>query len=321
MMKLVFRIIINVLSFAISVGLAYFAVKLLLIFKGAEMETAWRYILAGVLAFATSSSIFTFNYILSLDGIIHPVAGLIMMVGGTSLLVGLYTEYKRWTIRRFFVEKFLVHPATSSIRTHQHAFSRTLGLNHQQLVGRKILLEFEPISHYEKAMQDLATEALANAEPIVILTRKGSAINSSLSEEKAVKFFCLTQHVSVPREFSENEMLVPLNDTSLMLDVLDKTLKVHPQGAINVIFDSLSDLVLSIGFEKTYRFMRYVTEMLASPRITALFLLNPSAHDPKVASSLTGLFSNQISFHKRGIQTVKLPEREAGPVEIRKLSA
>ena len=193
---------------------------------------------------------------------------------------------------------------------HMDAFSKTLGLNHQQMTGRKVLLEFDPASNYEKAVQDFATEALANAEPIVVFTMRGSAIHSYLSEEKAVKFFCLTPQVSVPKEFSENEILLPSNDTPLMLDVFDKTLKAHPDGVINVVFDNLSDLVLSVGFEKTYRFMRYAVEMLASPKNTVLFLLNRSAHDPKVASSLRGLFSNHTFFGKEGMQSLKWSKAE-----------
>jgi len=216
---------------------------------------------------------------------------------------------------RSFVEEFFLYPVAPTVRTQLHAFSKTLGLNHQQMAGRKILLEFDPESHYEKAIQDFATEGLANAEPTVVFTRRGSAIHSSLREQKAVKFFCLTQQVSVPKEFSENEMLLPSNDTSLMLDVFDKTLKAHPQGVVNVVFDSLSDLVLSVGFEKTYRFMRYAVEMLASPRNTVLFLLNQNAHDPKVASSLRGLFNDQMYFGKEGIQTVKLSKVEVGRAE------
>jgi len=214
-----------------------------------------------------------------------------------------------------FVEEFFLPPVTQTVQTQLHTFSKTLGLNHQQITRRKILLEFDPASSYEKVIQDFATEALANAEPTIVFTRRGSAIHSSLREQKAVKFFCLTQQVSVPKEFSENEMLLPSNDISLMLDVFDKTLKAHPQGNINVVFDSLSDLVLSVGFEKTYRFMRYAVEMLASPRNTVLFLLNQNAHDPKVASSLRGLFSDQISFGKEGMQTVKLSKLEVGKVE------
>ena len=209
-----------------------------------------------------------------------------------------------------FVEQFFVHPVPQSTQSQLKAFSKNLGLNHQQMVGRKILLEFDPESRYEKVIQDFAAEALANVEPIVVFTRRGSAIHSSLSEQKAAKFFCLTQQVSAPKEFSENEMLLPSNDISLMLDVFDKTLKAHPKNVINVVFDSLSDLVLSVGFEKTYRFMKYAIEILASRRNTVVFLLNQTAHDSKVISSLRSLFSNQTFFGKDGIKTVKLPKAE-----------
>jgi len=209
-----------------------------------------------------------------------------------------------------FVEKFFVEPVAPSIRAQPHALSKTLGLNHQLMVGKKILLEFDPASHYEKVIQDFVTEALANVEPTFIFTRRGSGIHSFLSAQKAVKFLCLTQQVTVPREFSENEMLLPSNDTSLMLAALDQTLKAHPDDKISMVFDSLSDLVLSFGFEKTYNFVKYSMDMLSSPRITVLFLLNQTAHDPQVSSSLRGLFSNQVSIGKVGIQTVKLPKAE-----------
>jgi len=215
-----------------------------------------------------------------------------------------------------FIEEFFVPEATPTARGQEHAFSKTFRLSHRQMVGRRILLEFDPASHYEKVIRDFAIEALGHLEPVVIFTRRGSAIHSSLLEEKGVKFFCLTQQVSAPKEFSENEMLLPSNDTSLMLDVFDKTLKAHPQGVVNVVFDNLSDLVLSVGFDKTYRFMRYAVEILASPRNLVLFLLNKNAHDPKVASSLRGLFSDQMSFGEGGIQTIRLSRAvEVGEIE------
>jgi len=209
-----------------------------------------------------------------------------------------------------------IYSAAPTMPTQVHVFSKTLRLNHKEIVGRKILLEFDPASHYEKVIQDFVAEALANVEQIVVFTRKSSSIYSSLREEKAVKFFCSTQQFSIPKEFSENEVLLPSGDTSLMLSVLDKTLKAYPQVAINVVFD-LSDLVLSIGFDKTYLFLKYAVEILASPRNTGLFLLNQTAHDPKVASSLRSLFSDQIFFGKEGIQTVKLSKAEVGTLEIR----
>jgi hypothetical protein len=220
----------------------------------------------------------------------------------------LINEFKIYTAR--FVALFKL----------ANVFSKTLGLSHSELVGRKILFEFDPASKYEKILQNFVTEALTNVEKATVFTRKGSALHGLLGQQKTIKFFCLTQQVSVPREISENEILLPSNNISLMLDVLDKTLKTNPHDIINVIFDSLSDLVLSLGFEKTYHFTKYATEILASPRATALFLLNASAHDPEVVHSLRSLFDNQIYFGKEGIQTVKLSRPEAEIEKAEKLA-
>lgn len=201
---------------------------------------------------------------------------------------------------------------------YANAFSRALGLDHRQVIGRKILFEFDPVSNYERTIRDFVAESLANDEQVVVFTRRGSAIYSSLGEQEAVRFFCLTQQVSVPREFSQNELLLPSTDTSIVLNAFDTILKTNPELVINVVFDSLSDSVLSIGFEKTYHFMRDAAEMLASPKVTALFLLNRAAHNPKVASILGGLFSNRISCGKRGVETIKLPEANTGSMEVEK---
>jgi hypothetical protein len=198
-----------------------------------------------------------------------------------------------------------------------NGFSRSLGLKHDELVGRKILLEFDPTSNYEKVVRNFIAEALSNKEPIAIFTRKGSAIHSSLSEEKNVQLFCLTQQVSIPTKLSETETLLSSNDTSVMLNILDK-MKSRDNEVINIVFDNLSDLVLTIGFEKTYHFMKTVAEMLASSKVTALFLVNALSHSPVVVSSLRGLFSNQISFGKSGMQAIKLEKgaRQGKATEI-----
>ncbi len=108
-----------------------------------------------------------------------------------------------------------------------------------------------------------------------------------------------------------NAILLPANNTSLLLDALDKTLKSLPHGNLNIIFDSLSSLILSVGLQKTYQFVRYALDMLASTNSTALFLFNPDAHDQRVTSGLRSLFSNHISYRKEGFQIVKMSEPKA----------
>ncbi len=191
-------------------------------------------------------------------------------------------------------------------------FSKALGLTHRQITGKDILLDFDPASNYEKIVGDFATEALANAEQVALFTHKGSAVYSSLENRKALKVILLTQRISVPQVDAEmNAVLLPANNTSLLLDALDKTLKTLPHRNLNIIFDNLSSLILSIGLQKTYQFMRYTLDMLTSTNSTALFLFNPDAHDQKVTSSLRSLFSNHISYRKEGLQVVKLSEPRA----------
>lgn len=207
-----------------------------------------------------------------------------------------------------FIEEFFVQIAAPIPQTRSHAFSKTLGLNHQLMAGRMLPLEFDPETSYERTIRDFVTEALANKEPIIVFTRRGSPIHSLLSNYGAIRFFCLSQRVSIPRKSSENEMLLPSRDFSFILDVFNKMLKTQPKSVINILFDNLSDLIVSIGFQKTYHFTRRAVEILHSPKMTALFLVNKFAHS-KVTSSLRGLFSNQISFGRSGIQAVKLEKR------------
>jgi len=215
---------------------------------------------------------------------------------------------------KYFRELTNVYTATrttSSIDLIEHTstFSQLFGLTHKEIIGRNVLFEIDPASNYEKIIQDFTTEASANIEPVVIFSSKGSAIYSALSREKNVRFLLLTQRISVPEQnASTSDVLLPANNTSLLLDALDKALETQPYSNLNVVFDSLSSLILLVGFDKTYSFTRYALEMLASRNATTLFLFNPSAHDMKVASSLRGLFDTQVLYGKGGLQIVKAPK-------------
>ncbi|MDH5438535.1 MAG: MEDS domain-containing protein [Candidatus Bathyarchaeota archaeon] len=190
---------------------------------------------------------------------------------------------------------------------HADAFSKTLALDHKQLVGRKLLFEFDPVSSYERVVRDFVTEATANVETAVVFTPRGSPIHSALSQDNNLRFFLFTQQVSAPTMGdSETEMLLPASNSSLMLDALEKLLNASAQGRVCLVFDSLSELISSIGLEKTFKFIQYVLEMLYSEGVTALFLLTSSAHDPKAVSMLRGMFEDQLAYGEKGIRVVKL---------------
>jgi len=168
-------------------------------------------------------------------------------------------------------------------------FSRQLGLDHAKLKGRKILLEIDPRADYERPVRDFTIEASFYEETVIVITQKGSAIRHVLEDDENVKFLDLDQVTS-----------------------FSAILNMHSDGALSLIFDSITDFILSQQnstesvSQMGYKFAQNALKVLNEPRITALFLLNTAAHDPHDLASLRGLFSNQASYDSQGIMIVKL---------------
>jgi len=90
------KIAMNIVSLAINIGLVYFAVRLMLIFRGGKMEKSWLYIAIGTFCLAVGSFFFSAYYVFNLPTLVHPLGGAISMMGGAFILIGLKIEYKSW---------------------------------------------------------------------------------------------------------------------------------------------------------------------------------------------------------------------------------
>ncbi|MBO3803213.1 MAG: hypothetical protein JTT11_04970 [Candidatus Brockarchaeota archaeon] len=198
-------------------------------------------------------------------------------------------------------------PRVNDLIQLEEAFTKNLGLGREEIFGRKILFDYDPVSEYEKAVRDFCIQGLANRGLVMVFTRKGSPIYNALYERAAIRFYCLTSQVSVPTEAARNEIWLPANDVSLMLDALNKTILSNPRASIWVVYDNLTELIFATGFEKTYGFLRYATEILSLDRVAALFLLNSKAHDDKISISIKGLFRNHVSCGTEGLKLVRFP--------------
>lgn len=167
-------------------------------------------------------------------------------------------------------------------------FSKDLGIEHYKLTGRKILLEFEPRTDYERVVRDFALECAFLRESVTIMTQKGSSVRQALEGDLGITFIDLERAA---------ESLSALKENS--------------QGPISVVVDGLTYFGLDEnadgGSHKgMYKFVRNALEILDDSRFTALFLLNPSAHDPKDIASVRGLFNNQLVYEKNGITVARL---------------
>jgi CheY-like chemotaxis protein len=161
-------------------------------------------------------------------------------------------------------------------------FSKRFGMEHDDLTGKKILLEVDPRTDFDKAIEDFVFECNFHGEVTVIVTTKGSALRQALEGNNAVKF-------------------IDMNLANLT--IFPPILNEYPRGRLNIVFDSLTTLsILSeSAYKTTFKFAQNALQVLADRRVTAIFLLNPSAHEPRDVASLRELFSNQLVYDERGL--------------------
>jgi DNA-binding response OmpR family regulator len=181
-----------------------------------------------------------------------------------------------------FIKPFTSEALLTEVKTHldqarMNKFSRQLGFEHAKLRGKKILLEFDPSTRFDRFIRDFALESVSNNEAVIILTRKGSAVQLGLEGEAGVEIIDLK--------------------TDLMLSPI---LEGHREGSLSLVYDSLTGLALSQRPQAAYMFAHSAIDRLASPSITALFLLNSEAHDSKEVYSLRGIFNDHVTYGKQG---------------------
>jgi MEDS: MEthanogen/methylotroph, DcmR Sensory domain len=177
-------------------------------------------------------------------------------------------------------------------------FSQTVGVSHQEIAGRKLLLEFDPQGETQQVFKSLLAETASNFERTVVFTRKDSQIYSLVQRQPAAKIFVLTSRVSYPKMESENLFLLPTYDTSLFLDALNKTIEAYAGSAFTIIFDNLSHFVFTIGAERTYSLVRQALELMISDKITAIFSINSKAHDQTIMSTFENMFDIELVSDK-----------------------
>jgi len=189
---------------------------------------------------------------------------------------------------------------------YTNAFSKLLGISHKKLVDRKILLEFDSVSDYVKIIDSLTKEATANVEPMFVFTSATSNIHTYLAKQPVVKFFLSSTSVSISESRSESEVILPAKNTALILEALSKVLEEHAHTNIVLVFDKISELISLVGFDRAYKFLLYVVDMLPQTKATAIFLLNKSAHESQVISRIRGIFHNQLTYDKDELKVVKI---------------
>jgi hypothetical protein len=188
----------------------------------------------------------------------------------------------------------------------QDAFSNLLTVKHQDILGNRLLVEYEPTSNYEEIVQKFVKEFQANVESVAIFTSAGSPIFRTFRNQRNISLFSFSTKTSSPARLSDEQVLLPERDTSLLLDAVDKLLQAVSRRRIGIIFDVFTDIILSQGFEKAYGVLSSVVEMTESEMASILVLINYGALEPKVLGAVQGLFRSQLRFSSEGLKVIRL---------------
>ncbi len=183
-----------------------------------------------------------------------------------------------------FTTENLLTTLTSQIKLARGSrFSKQLGLEHGRVVGREILLEFDPSANYERVVRDFAFEGVSHKEQVLVLTRSGSVVEKTLKGEEGIE-------------------LIELTSQTLLSPILES----HSGKPLALVLDSITDLVLSSGFQSAYNITRNILKQMSRPKATSVFLLSPSAHETREIYSFRGLFSDQILYNENGVSISRL---------------
>ncbi|MEM3652891.1 MAG: DUF835 domain-containing protein [Nitrososphaerales archaeon] len=179
------------------------------------------------------------------------------------------------------------------------ASSIILGKSIEEVAGKVILLEFTTPIPLQLAARRLAVEALAKGYDVVVFTRKGSVVEESLTPLD-VKYIYLTLIPHTEKEGGKS--YVQLRDPTEVLTALSE---LSPSEASLILFDNLTDLILTTGFDKTYTLLRHVVELAAETKAVILLGLNKDAHEKQQVAALEALVNLTINLEK----AAKLLER------------
>ncbi|MDG6998711.1 MAG: hypothetical protein JRN15_06320 [Nitrososphaerota archaeon] len=215
-------------------------------------------------------------------------------------------SYKRAFLLTSFFESTPAQVASPSF-----SFSKALGLPSSLRAG-EYLFEVDPFLTYEKSVKDLAVELLSKRFLAYVLTPKGSRVYNTLLTQSGLKFYVMTSAISYPRGSDRpSEMLVPENDPTIILDTLHKLLEsVPPETGVGIVYDNISDMMISVGVETTYKFLKRIKEILADRNIVAIFLITHGAHEEKQFSLIQNVFANYLTFDVDGLNAMRISHHE-----------
>jgi hypothetical protein len=283
------------------VGWAYYAVRLLALSRRGAFESSWRNIALG--AVATAAGIGLLTAAAYVGGFYVGIAGSAMIaIGGAFMFLALVSQYSIWNRMlssedsKKVLESFAMRPVGKAAQTRTTPFVQGPSVSGD---GKKTLLEFDPASGYEAYVAQTIRESVSRGSPVALFTKQGSTL-SALKDVKMV--FLSSSEQSIRLSQDEGTLWVSITNPSLILDAFATVTKADPGG--KVVIDNLTDIVLNLGFERTYELLQKMNDA-SGARSGLLLLLNIKAHDEQVRAAFEGYGNAILRYDASGLHVQK----------------
>ncbi|HYR04952.1 MAG TPA: winged helix-turn-helix domain-containing protein [Nitrososphaerales archaeon] len=177
---------------------------------------------------------------------------------------------------------------------------------HDALSSNKcVLLEVDPSQDYESVLRALVQDETKRSR-VSAFTWRGSPVYPVLPRGERVYVYVMTTHESRPQSSRPRESVVPSHDEDALLGFIEEAgAKDEKEGRDLVIFDSVSELLVSLGNERSQRFLRKATRSLDAKGRRSLFIMKMGYHDERSQRMVRAFFSERLVYDGSGLKLDK----------------
>ena len=201
---------------------------------------------------------------------------------------------------------FLGKPAGALPLQPSSPFSRTLKVAHSEIMGTQFLVEVDADSLYLDPVVNFCREFLSHGARVIVATSKAGGLFRALSGYDDIRFCLFSSSVSRPTALeNERQILIPQDSLMDIIDIVEKMSKESGDTRFALVLDNLSDRLVSIGLEKTYRSLKEMLVTLSERNVSSLFLLHAGTMDSKALNLLRSLFTKILESTRDRLLIVK----------------
>jgi len=177
------------------------------------------------------------------------------------------------------------------------SFADLLTFRDALLSERSVLLEADPSQNFEFVLRELVQDETKRSR-VSAFTWRGSPLYPVLPQNEMVRVYVMTAQGPRPLPPRPGELIVPSHDEGALLKIMEAA----PEAKELVIFDSVSELLVSLGSERCQRFLRQATGSLEANGRRSLFIMKRGYHDERSEQMVRGLFSGRLVYDGSGLK-------------------